>query len=187
MHCEGEKVYTKPGDCPVCNMHLVPQNNSEKGKAASKKSDKKDDGPVHDHSKHTANTSKQGKYYCPMHCEGDKTYEKPGDCPVCGMHLNKEESISHSKVIYTCPMHPEVKQDHPGDCPKCGMTLVPEKGVEKSEEQKEPILCVQIDGKGVVIKDRAKTHPDRVRLGRGEKNNCKNFQKKQKAYSEDIH
>ena len=27
------------------------------------------------------------------------------------------------KVIYTCPMHPEVKQDHPGNCPKCGMTL----------------------------------------------------------------
>jgi cation transport ATPase len=29
------------------------------------------------------------------------------------------------KVIYTCPMHPEVQQDHPGDCPKCGMTLEP--------------------------------------------------------------
>jgi Cu+-exporting ATPase len=26
-------------------------------------------------------------------------------------------------VIYTCPMHPEVRQDHPGACPKCGMTL----------------------------------------------------------------
>jgi Cu+-exporting ATPase len=25
--------------------------------------------------------------------------------------------------IYTCPMHPEVRQDHPGNCPKCGMTL----------------------------------------------------------------
>jgi len=24
MKCEGEKVYVKPGDCPVCNMHLVP-------------------------------------------------------------------------------------------------------------------------------------------------------------------
>ncbi|NDE54624.1 MAG: copper-translocating P-type ATPase, partial [Actinobacteria bacterium] len=23
----------------------------------------------------------------------------------------------------TCPMHPEVRQDHPGTCPKCGMTL----------------------------------------------------------------
>jgi len=29
------------------------------------------------------------------------------------------------KAIYTCPMHPEVQQDHPGNCPKCGMTLEP--------------------------------------------------------------
>ena len=28
-------------------------------------------------------------------------------------------------TIYTCPMHPEVRQDHPGICPKCGMTLEP--------------------------------------------------------------
>jgi len=26
-----------------------------------------------------------------------------------------------AKTIYTCPMHPEIEQDHPGDCPKCGM------------------------------------------------------------------
>ena len=28
-------------------------------------------------------------------------------------------------TIYTCPMHPEVQQDHPGSCPKCGMALEP--------------------------------------------------------------
>ncbi len=28
-------------------------------------------------------------------------------------------------TIYTCPMHPEVRQDRPGNCPKCGMTLEP--------------------------------------------------------------
>jgi P-type Cu+ transporter len=28
--------------------------------------------------------------------------------------------------MYTCPMHPEVRQDHPGSCPKCGMALEPE-------------------------------------------------------------
>jgi Cu2+-exporting ATPase len=28
-----------------------------------------------------------GIFYCPMHCEGDKTYDKSGDCPVCGMDL----------------------------------------------------------------------------------------------------
>src|SRR5262249_12548604 len=26
---------------------------------------------------------------------------------------------------YTCPMHPEIVQDHPGTCPKCGMSLEP--------------------------------------------------------------
>lgn len=30
---------------------------------------------------------KASEYYCPMFCEGDKTYSKPGDCPVCGMDL----------------------------------------------------------------------------------------------------
>lgn len=28
-----------------------------------------------------------GIFYCPMHCEGDKTYDKPGNCPICGMDL----------------------------------------------------------------------------------------------------
>ncbi len=28
-------------------------------------------------------------------------------------------------VVYTCPMHPEVRQAQPGSCPKCGMTLEP--------------------------------------------------------------
>jgi Cu+-exporting ATPase len=28
-------------------------------------------------------------------------------------------------TIYTCPMHPEIRQDRPGSCPKCGMALEP--------------------------------------------------------------
>jgi Cu+-exporting ATPase len=28
-------------------------------------------------------------------------------------------------TIYTCPMHPEIRQNHSGSCPKCGMTLEP--------------------------------------------------------------
>ncbi|HUX95805.1 MAG TPA: copper-translocating P-type ATPase [Bacteroidales bacterium] len=78
------------------------------------------------------------KYYCPMKCEGDKTYPEAGECPVCGMHLKKVDDISkgRSKKVtgYTCPMHPEIRSDKPGSCPKCGMTLVPEKGAETSEE-----------------------------------------------------
>ena len=32
-----------------------------------------------------------GTFYCPMHCEGEKTYDKAGDCPVCGMDLVEEQ------------------------------------------------------------------------------------------------
>ena len=39
---------------------------------------------------------------------------------------------------YTCPMHPEIKQDHPGDCPKCGMPLEPL--VASMEDDKEQPL-----------------------------------------------
>ena len=31
-----------------------------------------------------------------------------------------------SKTIYTCPMHPQIRQNGPGNCPICGMTLEPE-------------------------------------------------------------
>ncbi len=62
------------------------------------------------------------KYFCPM-CP-DVASDKPGDCPKCGMALEKNPAWKpQSKVIYTCPMHPEIEQDHPGDCPICGMAL----------------------------------------------------------------
>ncbi|MGZ8537787.1 MAG: heavy metal-binding domain-containing protein, partial [Flavisolibacter sp.] len=32
-------------------------------------------------------------------------------------------SAQTTKVVYTCPMHPEVQQSKPGSCPKCGMDL----------------------------------------------------------------
>lgn len=66
---------------------------------------------VHKHDKtHTHESKREGKYFCPMHCEGDKTYYKPGECPVCGMHLKKEETKAKhvgGNTIYTCPSkHP---------------------------------------------------------------------------------
>ena len=39
-------------------------------------------------------------------------------------------------TIFTCPMHPEVRQDKPGSCPKCGMDLVSEKVHDSDEEEK---------------------------------------------------
>ncbi len=37
----------------------------------------------------------------------------------------QQNQLAAAGTIYTCPMHPEVRQDHPGNCPKCGMTLEP--------------------------------------------------------------
>lgn len=39
---------------------------------------------------------------------------------------------------YTCPMHPEVKQNGPGKCPKCGMALVPAEGDSVKEHEHQP-------------------------------------------------
>src|SRR5690606_17406991 len=41
--------------------------------------------------------------------------------------------------IYTCPMHPEIRQEGPGSCPKCGMALEPE--VASVEEGPNPELA----------------------------------------------
>lgn len=38
-----------------------------------------------------------GVFYCPMRCEGDKTYDHPGHCPVCGMDLVEEVSAQSLK------------------------------------------------------------------------------------------
>jgi Cu2+-exporting ATPase len=74
--------------------------------------------------KHIPKPNNDGKFYCPMHCEGDKMYDKEGDCPVCGMDLVQQASVAKS-LQYTCPMHPEIVEDAPGSCPICGMDLVP--------------------------------------------------------------
>lgn len=45
-------------------------------------------------------------------------------------HDKKEQAKTPGKtdVKYTCPMHPQVLEDHPGSCPICGMTLVKKSG-----------------------------------------------------------
>ena len=63
-------------------------------------------------------------YQCPMKCEGDKTYDKAGKCPKCGMSL-KEIEKPIASVMYRCPMKCEGDKtyDKAGKCPKCGMDL----------------------------------------------------------------
>jgi Cu2+-exporting ATPase len=146
MECEGDKLYFKPGRCPVCNMFLVPIEEREDHK-----------NKPHTYSKTNLPDNFKdniGKYYCPMFCEGDKVYNEKGDCPVCHMHLEKitpelvhnAESAAHShhpdsqKATietdknagkYYCPMFCEGDKVYDSNvgCPVCGMDLVkiPEK------------------------------------------------------------
>ncbi|WP_299322543.1 heavy metal translocating P-type ATPase [uncultured Maribacter sp.] len=91
---------------------------------------------VHEATKPMVVENGNGVFYCPMHCEGEKTYTEPGDCPVCGMDLVEEASATTNKgQEYTCPMHPEVVSDEPGDCPICGMDLVPKQADISAEEK----------------------------------------------------
>ncbi len=38
------------------------------------------------------------------------------------------EAVAKNAVQYTCPMHPQILENHPGSCPICGMTLVKKSG-----------------------------------------------------------
>ncbi|HFC00365.1 MAG TPA: heavy-metal-associated domain-containing protein, partial [Phaeodactylibacter sp.] len=78
------------------------------------------------HSKHQPQPVKEGNgiFYCPMHCEGEKTYDAQVGCSVCGMDLVEQPRLATS-TQYTCPMHPEIIKDEMGSCPICGMDLVP--------------------------------------------------------------
>ncbi len=51
-----------------------------------------------------------------------------------------ERNLTFRRLItptYTCPMHPEVRQDHPGNCPICGMALEPLNATPVAEEDGE--------------------------------------------------
>lgn len=74
----------------------------------------------------------KGIFYCPMHCEGEKTYNLAGDCPVCGMHLI-EQPRQNSGQQYSCSMHPDIVKNQSGSCPICGMDLIPLEPDDSSE------------------------------------------------------
>lgn len=40
-----------------------------------------------EHGHQGGSSMSENKYQCPMKCEGDKTYDQPGNCPVCNMKL----------------------------------------------------------------------------------------------------
>ncbi len=77
-------------------------------------------------------------YFCSAGCKA-KFAANPERYPLMGQ---RPAQIAPEPVVagamYTCPMHPEVRQDHPGTCPKCGMALEPE--MPSGDEEENPEL-----------------------------------------------
>ncbi len=89
---------------PVCGMTVDP------GKAT----------PQADHDGRTY-------YFCSAGCRA-KFLAEPGKyaspAVEAAAHGVAPEALPGGRP-YTCPMHPEIRQDGPGDCPICGMALEP--------------------------------------------------------------
>ena len=81
---------------------------------------------VTDQSPHRTEHDGSPYYFCSAKClakfsaEPEK-YLQPPDATA----TPPSAAEAASGTLYTCPMHPEIRQDHPGNCPKCGMSLEP--------------------------------------------------------------
>jgi len=112
--------------------------------------------------KDSAGKESEGQYTCPMHPEviSDKPGNCP-KCGMHLVPLENNKVSSHSDhshhcsgdhekpsgddrtydrvppgysgVVYTCPMHPQVRQTKPGACPLCGMGLEQESATAEDE------------------------------------------------------
>lgn len=76
----------------------------------------------------------QTYYFCSTHCfnkfrdDPERFLSKPtGAKTIKPLAIQREPKAGAAQVAqtYTCPMHPEVRQDKPGSCPRCGMALEP--------------------------------------------------------------
>ncbi len=93
------------------------------------------------HNHHKQNTEGSSDH---SHCEIKKPEEeqKKSCCHHEHHHGEKAKPTTEpaaADVIYTCPMHPEIRQEGPGNCPICGMALEPE--TITGEEGESPELA----------------------------------------------
>ena len=74
-------------------------------------------------------------HFCSQKCM-DKFQVDPGR--FARPEPEVEELVAPPGTVYTCPMHPEIRQDKPGNCPICGMALEPV--MPSLEEEENPEL-----------------------------------------------
>ena len=76
-----------------------------------------------DGAKHVSEHDGASHYFCSARCR-EKFVADP-EHYLSGAHLAVHEDLPEG-TVYTCPMHPEIRQVGPGSCPICGMALEPE-------------------------------------------------------------
>jgi Cu+-exporting ATPase len=62
-------------------------------------------------------------YFCSQSCKEE--FDKNPDAFVGEKVSEQKEEVSEGVTVYTCPMHPEIKETKHVPCPKCGMALEP--------------------------------------------------------------
>jgi Cu+-exporting ATPase len=62
-------------------------------------------------------------YFCTEHCK--ESFDHDPEAYLSGQGITERDSGSGTCSGYTCPMHPDVKQETFGSCPQCGMALEP--------------------------------------------------------------
>lgn len=107
MHVEVRQ--DRPGSCPICHMTLVPlegftQTEETTGATSC----------CHSTPETLTGLQKEAAGHEPCHHHDQAPVRRP-QVPKAG-----------ETVIYTCPMHPQIRQEGPGSCPICGMALEPE-------------------------------------------------------------
>ena len=105
---------------------------------------------VTDQSPNVLNHEGHQIYFCSVGCKAKFTanpVKYPLVAPANDATINNTTSTATvvpvatnsavTGIVYTCPMHPEIRQDLPGVCPKCGMVLEPEMPTLDEEENPE--------------------------------------------------
>lgn len=110
MHPEVKQ--DRPGKCPKCGMDLVRDTHVKAGEESGH----------HDH-QHHAVQSHEHLHLTPHHHK-----------QAAGQSIHEAGAKGVVYTEYTCPMHPEIRQDHPGTCPKCGMVLEPVNASQQDED-----------------------------------------------------
>lgn len=90
--------------------------------------------PVTEQSEHQLEHGGRLYYFCSPRCR-TKFIDNPNQ--YVAARPSPAPQAAPDGTVYTCPMHPEIRQNRPGTCPKCGMTLEPEMPSLEDDENPE--------------------------------------------------